>query len=110
MKKLAIAGLGMILSAGFAGGVLAADQPAQKSVTGTLEDSYCYGSMGAKGASHKKCAIECVKKGIPVSLVDSDGNIYVLLPPKMTKLCPTKSTRRWKTRSPSPARNTARAE
>jgi hypothetical protein len=79
MKKLAIASFGLFLAAGVAGQAFAAD----KSVSGTLEDSYCYGAMGAKGASHQKCAVECVRKGIPVSLVENgSGNIYVLLPPK----------------------------
>jgi hypothetical protein len=82
MKKLVIAGLGLVLAAGLVGRLCAADSSARKSVTGTLEDSYCYGTMGAKGASHKGCAIECVKKGIPISLVDSSGQIYILLPPK----------------------------
>jgi len=88
MKKLAVIGLGLFFAAAFAGDLLAADSAPEKSVTGTLEDSYCYGSMGAKGASHKQCAIVCVKKGIPISLVDSSGNIYVLLPPKNAEPMP----------------------
>jgi hypothetical protein len=56
---------------------------AEKSVTGTLEDSFCYLTMGAHGSSHQKCAQACVKKGIPVSLVEKGtGTIYTLLPPK----------------------------
>jgi hypothetical protein len=56
---------------------------AQKSVTGTPEDSFCYITMGAHGSSHQKCAQECAKKGIPVSLVEKGtGTMYVLLPPK----------------------------
>lgn len=88
MKKIAIAGLGLILGAGLAGFVAAADDAGQKSVTGTLEDSFCYGLMDAKGASHKKCAIECAKQGTPVSLVDSSGKIYVVLPAKNAQPLP----------------------
>jgi hypothetical protein len=56
---------------------------AEKSVTGTLEDSFCYVAMGAHGSSHQKCAQACVRKGIPVSLVEKGtGTMYVLLPPK----------------------------
>ncbi len=56
---------------------------AEKSVKGTLEDSFCFVTMGAHGADHKKCATECAKKGIPVALVEKGTeNIYVLLPPK----------------------------
>ncbi|MGO9454698.1 MAG: hypothetical protein ACLQDV_27180 [Candidatus Binataceae bacterium] len=81
MKKLVIAGLGLVLCAGVAGVLVAADQPGDKSVTGTLEDSFCYSSMGAKGPSHKVCATNCVKKGAPIALVENGtGNIYVLLP------------------------------
>jgi hypothetical protein len=82
MRKFAPVALGLMLAAGLAGYLFAADSPAEKSITGTLEDSYCYGSMGAKGASHKQCAIACVKKGIPVALVDPSGKIYILLPAK----------------------------
>lgn len=56
---------------------------AEKSVTGTLEDSFCYVTMGAHGTSHQKCAQECIRKGIPVSLVEKGtGTMYILLPPK----------------------------
>jgi len=62
---------------------------AEKSVTGTLEDSFCYIGMGAHGADHKKCATECAQKGIPVSLVEKGSdNIYVLLPPKNGQALP----------------------
>ena len=56
---------------------------ADKSVTGTLEDSFCYVTMGAHGSSHQKCAQVCTRKGIPVSLVEKGtGTMYILLPPK----------------------------
>ena len=83
MKNLVIAGLGLVLSLGVAAAAIAADDPELKSVTGTLEDSFCYGTMGAKGASHQKCAIRCVQKGIPVSLVEKGTDkIFILLPAK----------------------------
>jgi hypothetical protein len=82
MKKFATVALGLIVATGLAGYLWAAGTAAEKSVTGTLEDSYCYGAMGAKGASHKQCATACVKKGIPVALVDASCNIYILLPAK----------------------------
>lgn len=82
MKKFATVALGLIAAAGLTGYLFAADSAAEKSVTGTLEDSYCYGAMGAKGSSHKKCASACAKKGIPVALVDETGNVYILLPAK----------------------------
>ena len=53
------------------------------SVTGEIIDTYCYSLMGAKGASHRQCAIDCVKKGIPAGLLEDGTNkVYVLLPNK----------------------------
>jgi len=52
-------------------------------VKGELIDTYCYSTMGAKGASHKACATTCVKKGIPAGLLEDGTNkVYVLLPNK----------------------------
>jgi hypothetical protein len=88
MKRLAIAGLGFIASVGLAGGAFAA-AGGTSTVTGTLEDSYCYITMGAHGATHKKCATECAEKGIPVSLVEKGAKkIYILLPPKNNQPLP----------------------
>ncbi len=53
------------------------------SVKGEIIDTYCYALMGAKGPSHRNCAIECVKKGIPAGLLEDGTNkVYVLLPNK----------------------------
>jgi hypothetical protein len=68
---------------------------AEKSVTGTLEDSFCYVTMGAHGPSHQKCAQACSKKGIPVSLVEKgSGAMYILLPPKNDEPIPDSITTR----------------
>src|SRR6267378_2714333 len=84
MKKIGLA-LGFVASISFAGLSFAAE----KSVTGTLEDSFCYVTMGAHGADHKKCATGCAKKGIPVALVEkSTDKMYVLLPPKNDSALP----------------------
>jgi hypothetical protein len=85
MKKIAIAGLGLMLSVGAAGTVFAA----QQAVTGTLEDSFCFATMGAHGPGHKKCAIGCAKKGIPIALVEKGTDtMYILLPPKNDSAMP----------------------
>jgi hypothetical protein len=82
VKRLANLGLGLVLAIGLAGIALAADT-AEKSVTGNLEDSYCYGTMGAKGAGHKACAIKCASAGIPVTLIEKGTEkSYILLPNK----------------------------
>jgi type 1 fimbria pilin len=58
---------------------------AQKTVTvkGEVIDTYCYSTMGAKGESHRQCAIDCFKAGIPAGLLENGTNkVYVLLPDK----------------------------
>jgi hypothetical protein len=85
MRKKLVSAVAISTCLGFAGALLAAE----KTVTGTLEDSFCYVTMGAHGSGHKKCATECAKKGIPVSLVEKGGdNMYVLLPPKNDESLP----------------------
>ncbi len=52
-------------------------------VKGEIIDTYCYALMGAKGESHRQCAIDCIKAGIPAGLLEEGtGKVYVLLPNK----------------------------
>lgn len=86
MNRLANLGFGLglvfVVATGLAGVAIAADG-SEKSVTGNIEDAYCYGTMGAKGAGHKACAIKCVSKGIPATLIESGTEkSYILLPNK----------------------------
>ncbi len=50
-------------------------------VTGEIVDTWCYVTeiMYAEGTAHHKCAIWCAVGGIPVSIKDKDGNLYVVL-------------------------------
>jgi type 1 fimbria pilin len=82
MRKMMILGilasLLMVLS-----GVIYAYAAETITITGEPIDTYCYVLMGAKGGSHRECAIECVKKGIPAGLLENGTNkVYVLLPDK----------------------------
>ena len=90
MRKTAIAGLiglGAMLATGIAGLGIAADT--QKSVTGNLEDTFCYNVVGAHGAGHAQCALKCAQKGIPVGLVEKGTEkMYILLPPKNEQAMP----------------------
>ena len=87
MRKTVIAGLGAVLAMGITGLVMAAD--AQKSVTGSLEDTFCYNVVGAHGAGHAQCALKCAQKGIPVGLVEKGTQkMYILLPPKNDEALP----------------------
>jgi hypothetical protein len=86
--NLANLGLGLVLAIGMTSVALSADS-STKSVTGNLEDAYCYGTMGAKGAGHKACAIKCASKGIPVTLIESGTEkSYILLPNKDSSTLP----------------------
>jgi len=82
MRKVMILGLLFGLFLGVSGSLSAmAAEPIN--VTGELIDTYCYALMGAKGESHRQCAIDCVKAGIPAGILEDGTNkVYVLLPPK----------------------------
>jgi hypothetical protein len=83
MRKLAATGLGIVLSLATCGLSFAAEGGTAKSVTGNLRDSFCNTTMGAQGASHKKCAISCAEAGIPVVMVEKGTNkSYILIPNK----------------------------
>ena len=84
MTRFAVAGLGLLLAVSTPVPAPADEKAGEKdvSVTGEVIDTFCYAAMGAKGASHKQCGIDCAKKGIPVGLLDKAGNIHVLLPDK----------------------------
>ena len=75
-------GLVFVVGIGLAGVALAADG-GTISVTGNLEDTYCYSTMGAKGAGHKECAMKCASSGIPVVLIEKGTEkSYIVLPNK----------------------------
>src|SRR5262245_37515987 len=85
MTKSAIAGLGLALLVGTATVATADMKGGEKdvSVTGEVIDTFCYGTMGAKGTGHKQCGIDCAKKGIPVGLLEKGSEkIHILLPNK----------------------------
>lgn len=47
-------------------------------IRGEVLDSACFISHGAKGEKHKKCAVQCAKKGIPLAILAKDGTLYLL--------------------------------
>ncbi len=60
-------------------------------VKGEIIDTYCYALMGAKGESHRQCAIDCFKAGIPAGLLENGTNkVFVLLPNKDKTSLPQK--------------------
>ncbi len=83
MRASGVIGLALLFVIAVAGGAWA------ESVTGEVVDTFCYASMGAKGATHRPCGLECAKKGIPVGLLENGSNkLYVLLPPKDKQAVP----------------------
>ena len=61
-------------------------------VKGEVIDTYCYALMGAKGESHRQCAIDCFKAGIPAGVLENGTNkVYVLLPNKDKTSLPQKA-------------------
>ena len=77
MRKLIVASLGVFFA------VATAAIARAETITGEVVDTFCYTAMGAKGASHRQCGLDCAKKGIPVGLLENGTNkLYVLLPSK----------------------------
>ena len=94
MTRLANLGLAFMLAIALAAVAFAAGS-SEKSVTGNLEDAYCYGTMGAKGAGHKQCAIKCASAGIAVTLIEKGTDkSYILLPSKDASPLPATVTSR----------------
>jgi hypothetical protein len=90
MRTTMILVLGLVLVAG--ANVARADEKGGKkdvSITGEVVDTFCYGTMGARGASHRQCGLDCAKKGIPVGLAEKGSDkLYVLLPNKDKEALP----------------------
>ena len=85
MTRFAALGLGSMLLFGTAMLATADMKAGEKdvSVTGEVIDTFCYTAMGAKGAGHRQCGIDCARKGIPVGLLEKGSEkIHVLLPTK----------------------------
>lgn len=67
--------------------LLAAPAPAlaqsgqRVTVTGEVSDTWCLvsGLMFAKGTAHHQCAVWCALGGIPVSIRDAQGKLYLIL-------------------------------
>ena len=53
-------------------------------VTGEIIDVKCYvtGMQGGMGEDHKQCAIDCIKGGLPVGILDQSTNKLLVVVPK----------------------------
>lgn len=54
---------------------------AQEEVTvkGEVVDLSCYLGHGGKGRSHRTCAQQCAKRGLPIGVLTEGGDVYLLL-------------------------------
>ncbi|MBZ0216197.1 MAG: hypothetical protein K8F25_06585 [Fimbriimonadaceae bacterium] len=70
-----------VMAASIAGPAHAATDPQRVQVTGEIIDTWCYVTeiMYAQGTAHHKCAVWCAVGGIPVSIRDGDGKVYMVL-------------------------------
>lgn len=56
-----------------------AQQKKPSSVQGEVVCLTCYIAHGAKGATHAKCAVACINKGLPMGILMKDGKLFVVL-------------------------------
>ena len=55
----------------------------ETTITGEVIDVKCYlmGMMGGKGEDHKQCALDCIKGGLPVGLLEEKSEkVYMIVP------------------------------
>src|SRR5262249_61546062 len=75
MRGIRVTAMAAMLLAGSALGARAAD-----TFSGEVVDLSCYlhHPDTSHGASHKKCAETCAKKGLPMRLLTDDKQVYVV--------------------------------
>lgn len=82
LKSVYTLTLAAILLTAFIGFAQEGQHHEQITVKGELVDSACYMAHPdtGKGEDHRKCASMCIKKGVPMSVLDAKGDLYLLLP------------------------------
>lgn len=78
MKKLGLFVLGLFSGALLLTLAAQAGSKGERSITGTVVDSYCAVTMNMGGPKHKGCAAACVKNGSPIAIEDEKtGALYL---------------------------------
>lgn len=79
--KIIFCALALIIFASNMSQPAQAGKPERVKVTGEIVDTWCYvtGIMFAEGTAHHKCAVWCAVGGIPVSIKDANGKVYMVL-------------------------------
>lgn len=84
-KFLRLAAVGFFASFANVGMAFSATQAKPIEIKGEIIDTWCYlsGVMGGEdaviGSAHHTCALWCAAGGIPVGVLDEDGQIYMVL-------------------------------
>ena len=47
-------------------------------ITGEVVDTGCYLGHSARGASHTSCALKCVRGGMPMAILTTRGDLYLV--------------------------------
>lgn len=50
-----------------------------QTIEGEVLDMSCYMAHEGKGAKHKKCALACIKGGLPMGILTKDGAVYLVV-------------------------------
>ena len=64
------------------------EKPKEITVTGSITDVKCHlnGMAASMGEDHKQCAIDCMKGGLPVGILEAKTEkLYVVVPAKGMK-------------------------
>ncbi|KAG1702801.1 hypothetical protein GQR58_004291 [Nymphon striatum] len=85
LKLFGAAGFGLFACFANTNAALSATEPKPIEIKGEIIDTWCYlsGVMGGQdaviGTAHHTCALWCAAGGIPVGVLDEDGQIYMVL-------------------------------
>ena len=53
----------------------------QSMISGQVVETYCWAKLGVGGPEHASCGIQCVKRGIPAAIYDTESRqLFILLP------------------------------
>jgi len=64
------------------------EKPKEVTITGRITDVKCHlnGMAEDMGEDHKQCAIDCIKSGLPVGILeDNTDKLYIIVPSKGMK-------------------------
>jgi hypothetical protein len=85
LKLFGAAGFGLFACFANINAASSATEPKPIEIKGEIIDTWCYlsGVMGGQdaviGTAHHTCALWCAAGGIPVGVLDEDGQIYMVL-------------------------------